>query len=49
MHILSKIGNRDNVVTYEHICDTVADMPAIESHYITLGSVCLVLGGESGM
>lgn len=46
MHILSKIGNRDNVVTYEHICDTAADMAAIEKRYITLGSTCIVLQGE---
>ena len=48
MHIISKQGSADNVLTYEHICDTAADMAAIERRYITLGSVCIVLQGESG-
>lgn len=48
MHIISKQGSADNVLTYEHICDTAADMAAIERKYITLGSVCIVLQGESG-
>lgn len=49
MNIISKVGQRDNVVTYEHICDTRADMSKIEPRYITLGSTCIVLAGESGM
>ena len=49
MNIISKVGQRDNVVTYEHICDTRADMEKIEPRYITLGSTCIVLSGESGM
>ena len=49
MNIISKVGQRDNVVTYEHICDTRADMSKIEPRYITLGSTCIVLSGESGM
>ena len=49
MNIISKIGQRDNVITYEHICDTRADMGKIEPRYITLGSTCIVLAGESGM
>ena len=49
MNIISKVGQRDNVVTYEHICDTRADMEKIEPRYITLGSTCIVLAGESGM
>lgn len=48
MHIISKRGNQDNVITYEHICDTSADMASIEKRYVTLGSVCIVLQGESG-
>ena len=47
MHIISKQGNQDNVITYEHICDTRADMSNIERKYITLGSVCIVLQGEN--
>lgn len=47
MHILTKVGNQDNVVTYEHICDTLQDRDNIEKRYITLGSTCLVLSGEN--
>lgn len=47
MHILTKVGNQDNVVTYEHICDTLQDRDNIERRYITLGSTCLVLSGEN--
>ena len=48
MHIISKQGSTDNVLTYEHICDTSADMAKIDRKYITLGSVCIILAGESG-
>lgn len=48
MHIISKRGSQDNVITYEHICDTQADMASIENKYITLGSVCIVLQGQDG-
>ena len=48
MHILTKRGNLDNVITYEHICDTTEDMAFIERKYITLGSTCVVLSGDSG-
>ncbi len=47
MHIISKQGNMDNVLTYEHICDTIADMNNIEKKYITLGSTCIVLSGSA--
>ena len=46
--IMTKRGSQDNILTYEHMCDTAADMAAIDSKYITLGSVCIVLGSESG-
>ena len=46
--IMTKRGNQDNVLTYEHICDTTADMESIDPQYITLGSMCLVTQGESG-
>jgi hypothetical protein len=45
---MSKRGNLDNVVTYEHICDTTADMQKIDSKYITLGSTCIVISGDTG-
>ncbi len=48
MHIITKQGNLDNVLTYEHICDTASDMNSIDKQYITLGSVCIVLTGENG-
>ena len=48
MHILTTRGNLDNVITYEHICDTTEDMAFIERKYITLGSTCVVLSGDSG-
>jgi len=35
-------------VTYEHICDNISDMASIEDKYVTLGSTCIVLNGESG-
>ena len=47
-NIMTKRGNQDNVITYEHICDTAADMVNIEPQYKTLGSVCIVIKGESG-
>lgn len=49
MHITSKRGALDNVVTYEHVCDTTSDMSAIDPKYVTLGSVCIVLRGDAGL
>lgn len=46
--IMTKRGNLDNVVTYEHYCDTTADLDDIDPYYITLGSVAVVLVGDSG-
>lgn len=48
-NIMTKRGQQDNVITYEHICDTDADMANIEPKYITLGSVAIVLQGEMGL
>ena len=48
MTIMSKRGQLDNVLTYEHICDTGADLENIDPNYITLGSVAIVLEGDSG-
>lgn len=46
--IMTKRGNQDNVVTYEFVCDTTADLNAIEPEYITMGSVAIVIQGDSG-
>ena len=43
---MTKRGSLDNIVTYEHICDTIADMDNINPNYITLGSTCIVLSGD---
>lgn len=48
-NIMTKRGSQDNVVTYEHICDTVADMANIEPKYVTLGSVSIVIKGTDGL
>ena len=47
MNIMTKRGNQDNVITYEHYCDTTADMDNINPEYITLGSVCVVIKGAN--
>lgn len=49
MVITSKRGNLDNITTYEHICDTSNDLNNIQPQYITLGSVALVLQGDTGL
>ena len=49
MTIMTKRGQTDNVITYEHICDTTADMATIDPRYITLGSVAIVLKGAAGL
>lgn len=50
MNIMTKRGSLDNIVTFEHICDTTADMASIDKAYVTLGSTCIVLqGGDGGM
>ena len=46
--IMTKRGSVDNVVTYEHICDSNADIAKIDPRYITLGSTCVVIQGSSG-
>lgn len=49
MNIMTKRGSEDNVVTYEHYCDTTSDMANIDPKYITLGSVCVVINGSTGV
>lgn len=48
-NIMTKRGNLDNVITYEYICDTSSDLDSIEPEYINLGSVAIVLQGDSGL
>ena len=48
MNIMTKRGTRDNIITYEHICDAMEDLPNIDPTQITLGSTALVLNGEGG-
>ena len=48
-NIMTKRGSEDNVLTYEHICDTTADLEKIDPKYITLGSIALVLKGAAGI
>ena len=43
MNIMTKRGSLDNVVTYEHYCDTKADLDNIPKDQITLGTIALVL------
>lgn len=49
MNIMSKRGQQDNIVTYEHWCDTTADLANIDPQYATLGSVAIVVSGEAGL
>lgn len=49
MNIMTKRGNLDNVVTFEHVCDETSDMANIPSDQITLGSTCIVLQGTYGL
>lgn len=46
MNIMTKRGSEDNIVTYEHYCDTKADLANIPQDQITLGSVAIVLKDE---
>lgn len=48
-NVMTKRGNVENTITYEHVCDTTADMDNIDPRYITLGSVCIVLEGDVGL
>ena len=45
---LTKRGKLDNEITYEFVCDTPADLQAIDSQYIVLGSTAIVLEGDVG-
>lgn len=45
-HIMTKQGSLDNAITYEHYCDTVADLNNIPLSQTTLGSVAIVVNDE---
>ena len=47
MNIMTKQGNLDNVITYEHYCDTKADLANIPKSQTTLGSTAVVLKDEN--
>ena len=47
-NIMTKRGSLDNIVTYEHYCDTKADLANIPENEITLGSTAIVLQDEDG-
>lgn len=44
---MTRVGSDDNVITYEHYCDTTQDMANIDPKYITLGSICVVVKGTN--
>lgn len=48
-NIMTKRGQQDNIVTYEHICDYTSDLANIDPKYITLGSIAVVLHGTGGL
>lgn len=45
---MTKRGQQDNNIAYEFMCDTIADLDKIESRYITMGSVAIVIEGSAG-
>lgn len=46
MNVMVKRGSLDNVVTFQHFCDTIEDLSNIPANQITLGSVAIILGEE---
>lgn len=46
-YAMTKRGTQDNAIVYEFVCDTIADMNAIENKYRTIGSIAVVLQGET--
>ena len=47
MNIMTRCGSIDNVLIYEHYCDTKEDMANIDPKYINLGSICIVVKGTN--
>ena len=43
--VMTKRGNMDNQITYEFMCDTIEDLAKIDSEYITIGSVAVIIDG----
>ena len=41
--VMTKRGNDDNVITYEFMCDSVADLNKIDPQYVTMGSVAIII------
>ena len=41
--VMTKRGEQDNVITYEFMCDSVADLDKIDHQYATMGSVAIVI------
>ena len=48
MNVMTKRGQLDNVITYEHVCDTIADLNNVPFKESTIGSTAIVLQGASG-
>ena len=40
---MTKRGQADNEVAYEFMCDSVADLTAIDPEYATMGSVAIII------
>ena len=43
--IMTKRGNQDNIITYEYICDTTADLATLKP---VMGSVAIIIHGDTG-
>lgn len=48
-HKMTRRGSLDNVITFEHYCDTVADLDNIDPSEINLGTIALVVEGTAGL
>ena len=48
-NVMTKCGSLDNIVTYEHLCDTTEDLQNIDPKYINLGTIAVVLQGDAGI
>ena len=48
-HKMTKRGSLDNNITFEHYCDTVADLDTIDPTEINLGTIALVVEGTAGL
>ena len=47
-HKMTRRGSLDNMITYEHYCDAIADLNKIDPNEINLGTIALVVEGASG-